>query len=95
MDQSFDEWMEKQFPDDEPDEKPELAAEVCELCERYGLPTEATLVLLKELIRFSRAIIKVDNFVKRCETQGLARQGFRKELMMLIAHGFQRDVNAT
>ena len=41
MNKPFDEWMREQFPDEEP---PELATEICELCERHGVPLRERLI---------------------------------------------------
>ena len=53
------------------------------------------MAILQQLIRFRRTASRLHTFAKRCEVKGLARDGFSTELMRIVAHGLQRDVDAT
>ena len=92
----FEQWMQEQFPDDAPEpEPPDLAAEVYDLAERHALSPSMVMAILQQLIRFRRTASRLHTFAKRCEVKGLARDGFSTELMRIVAHGLQRDVDAT
>jgi hypothetical protein len=92
----FEQWMQAQFPDDAPEpEPPDLAAEVYDLAERHALSPSMVMAILQQLSRFQRTASRLHTFAKRCEAKGLARDGFSKELMRIVAHGLQRAVDAT
>jgi hypothetical protein len=89
MRQSFDVWMREQFPDEEP---PELAAEICELCERHGVPLPSVKIVLEELMKLVDAVSNLRQFTRQCEFEGIARQGFTAELFTIVLRQLKENL---
>lgn len=89
MSESFDEWMREQFPDEEP---PELAAEICELCERHGVPLPGVKIVLEELMTLVTAVSKLRLVTRQCEFEGIARQGFTTELFTIVLRRLKENL---
>jgi hypothetical protein len=89
MNKSFDEWMREQFPDEEP---PELATEICELCERHGVPLPGVKIVLEELMTVVTAVSKLRQLTRQCEFEGIARQGFTAELFTIVLRRLKENL---
>jgi hypothetical protein len=91
MDQSFDEWMAQQFPNEEPEEAPELAGALADLCDHHNLPPEALEYLLKETIELWGSVAHIRSFAEHCEAEGYAQPGFWEALQATVLRYLQRD----
>ena len=87
MDKSFDEWMQQQFPNGEPEEEVDTSAELEELLERYDLPHQAILLICERVMPLFKAMGRIHNLAKRFEVEGVTRPGFQQDLeALLIRH---------
>jgi hypothetical protein len=82
----FEQWMQQQFPDREPEpaEEAHLTGELMELLERHNLPHQAVLLIMDRVMPVFRAMGRIHNLANRFEAEGMTRPGFRQALEALV-----------